>query len=55
MTLGGRGDEESTRLTENDSIPFEAFISFERLEKGNPILAYKPPEWDAAAHEMVLV
>jgi len=45
---------ESTRLTKDATIPFEAFAGFERLEKGKPIIACEPPEWAAAAHAIVV-
>jgi len=41
--------------TENhdNSIPFEVFSKFERLEQ-NPLIAVSPPEWAAAAHAIVV-
>ena len=44
----------STDLAMNDAIGFGAFAGFERLERGNPILACDPPEWAAAAHAIVV-
>ncbi len=38
----------------NDAIPFEVFASFKRIEKGNPILALRPPLWAAATHAIVV-
>lgn len=37
-----------------DTIPFEFFASFNRIEKRNPIIAGKVPEWAAAAHAIVV-
>ena len=37
-----------------DAIPFEVFAGFERIEKGNPVFALKPPEWAAATHAIVV-
>jgi predicted GH43/DUF377 family glycosyl hydrolase len=37
-----------------DPIPFKFFASFKRIEKGNPIIAGKLPEWAAAAHAIVV-
>jgi len=36
------------------AIPFDVFASFQRIQKGNPIFARKPPEWAAAAHAIVV-
>ena len=48
----------STALSDQQSdlgaIPFEFFASFKRIEKGNPIIAGKLPEWAAAAHAIVV-
>lgn len=37
-----------------DTMPFELFASFKRIEKGNPVFAGKLPEWAAAAHAIVV-
>ncbi|MFC1716531.1 hypothetical protein ACFL6S_22885 [Candidatus Poribacteria bacterium] len=37
-----------------NAIPFEVFAGFKRIEKGNPILALKPPLWAAATHAIVV-
>ena len=37
-----------------DAIPFEVFVSFRRIEKGNPIFALRPPQWAAATHAIVV-
>lgn len=37
-----------------DAIPFELFASFQRIEKGNPILALPPPQWAAATHAIAI-
>lgn len=36
------------------SISFEMFASFQRVEQGNPLLACEPPKWAAAAHAIVV-
>ena len=46
----GRGDEEDA----DGAIPFEVFAGFTRIETGNPVFAYEPPEWAAAAHAIVV-
>lgn len=40
-------------LTEDDEL-FATFARFERIPRGNPILACALPEWAAAAHALVL-
>ncbi len=37
----------------DNSIPFEVFARFERIEGKNPILYCEPPDWAAAAHAIV--
>ena len=37
-----------------EALSFEFFVSFKRLEQGNPVFAGKPPEWAAAAHAIVV-
>ncbi len=44
----------SGRKSDFDPIPFKFFASFKRIEKGNPIIAGKVPEWAAAAHAIVV-
>jgi hypothetical protein len=46
----GTGDRPEGR----DAIPFEVFAGFERIEKGNPIIALRPPLWAAATHAIVV-
>ena len=44
-------------INENDgskAIPFEFFASFKRIEKGNPIISLRPPQWAAATHAIVI-
>ena len=36
------------------AIPFEVFAGFQRIEKGNPIFALRPPLWAAATHALVV-
>jgi hypothetical protein len=38
----------------NAPLPFELFVSFRRIETGNPILALAPPLWAAATHAIVV-
>ncbi len=38
----------------SDAIPFELFADFQRITKGNPILACQPPQWAAATHGIVV-
>ena len=38
----------------SSSIPFEVFTKFKRVEQGNPLIAYPPPDWAAAAHAIVV-
>ena len=52
MTLGVPKMNRSD-LTGDDEL-FETFARFERIPRGNPILACAPPEWAAAAHAIVL-
>lgn len=42
------------RHQSKDAIPFEFFAGFERIEKGNPVFALKPPRWAAATHAIVV-
>ena len=44
------GDRPETK----GAIPFEVFAGFKRSNKGNPILALKPPLWAAATHGLVV-
>jgi len=41
------------RSREN-AIPFEAFASFKRIPKVNPVFYCEPPEWAAAAHAILV-
>jgi len=36
------------------AIPFEFFASFKRVNKGEPIIALRPPLWAAATHAIVV-
>jgi predicted GH43/DUF377 family glycosyl hydrolase len=36
------------------ALSFETFSSFERIKKGNPILALPPPQWAAATHAIIV-
>jgi len=40
-------------LKGKDAISFDFFVSFKRIEKGNPILSLHPPLWAAATHAIV--
>ncbi len=37
-----------------DTIPFEVFASFKRIETGNPIISLPPPRWAAATHAIIV-
>lgn len=41
-------------ITADNSIPFEVFTKFERLEGGSPLITAQPPEWAAAAHVIII-
>ncbi|TFG73740.1 MAG: hypothetical protein E4H27_00220 [Anaerolineales bacterium] len=41
-------------IKDENAIPFEVFASFKRIDKGNPLLALRPPEWAAATHALVV-
>ena len=39
---------------QEDSILFEVFTSFKRIETGNPIISLPPPLWAAATHAIII-
>ena len=45
---------EPTRPAQRNVIPFDVFAGFQRIAKGNPIIACGPPEWAAATHGIVV-
>ncbi|WP_299550691.1 hypothetical protein [Seonamhaeicola sp.] len=38
----------------DNSIPFEVFAKFERVEGASPLITVDPPEWAAAAHTLIV-
>lgn len=39
---------------DNRIIPFETFANFQRVPDASPLLYYRPPDWGAAAHAIVV-